>query len=161
VKGRSVLRFATEDSYAVDARTLRAFAHVLARHEDRAKYSAPMLEQAREQLAELMTRRRQLVDMRAAEHNRQEHAGALSARSIRSVIKLLDSVKGGVGPVSIQTSTAALPELGRLQRRQIAKLVGVALLADDSGKRQGKRSIWGGRAALEVLRRAAPASALR
>jgi transposase len=160
----------------VDARTLRAFADVLARHEERAKYITPLLEEAREQLAELMTRRRQLVDMRVAEHNRLEHASAVTARSIRSVIKLLDkqlaaldaniddhmnrhfgkqrelldSVKG-VGPVTILTLTAALPELGRLQRRQIAKLVGVAPLADDSGQRQGKRSIWGGRAQVRAV----------
>jgi transposase len=127
-----------------------------------------MLESAREVLAELMTRRRQLVDMRVAEHNRLEHAGKRAAGSIASVIKmldkqiatvdrhiddhmdhhfrsqreLLDTVKG-VGPVTILTLTAALPELGRLGRRQIAKLVGVAPLADDSGSRQGKRGAHG------------------
>jgi transposase len=152
----------------VDARTLRDFANVLARHEVRYKYITPMLESAREVLAELMTRRRQLVDMRVAEHNRLEHAGKRAAGSIASVIKmldkqiatvdrhiddhmdhhfrsqreLLDTVKG-VGPVTILTLTAALPELGRLGRRQIAKLVGVAPLADDSGSRQGKRGAHG------------------
>lgn len=155
----------------VDARVLRDFADVLARHAGREQYITPMLEQARQTLAELMTRRRQLVDMRVAEHNRLEHAGPKAARSIHSVIKmldkqleaidrqiddhmdqhfgpqrrLLDTVKG-VGPVTILTLTATLPELGRLGRRQIAKLVGVAPLADDSGKRQGKRLTWGGRA---------------
>ena len=130
----------------------------------------PMLDQARQALAELMTRRRQLVDMRVAEHNRLEHAGTRAAKSIGSVLKLLDkqiaaidshiddhmdqhfkaqrqlldTVKG-VGPVTILTLTAALPELGRLGRRQIAKLVGVAPLADDSGGRSGKRRTWGGR----------------
>ncbi len=154
----------------VDARCLRDFADVLARHKDRQKYITPMLESARQELADLMTRRRQLVDMRVAENNRLEHAGKIAARSITSVIKLLDkqltaidaqideymdthfrsqrelldSVKG-VGPVTILTLTAALPELGKLGRRQIAKLVGVAPLADDSGSRQGKRRIWGGR----------------
>ena len=63
---------------------------------------------------------------------------------------LLDSVKG-VGPVTILTLTAALPELGRLGRRQIAKLVGVAPLADDSGQRKGKRRIWGGRADVRAV----------
>lgn len=58
--------------------------------------------------------------------------------------QLLDTVKG-VGPVTILTLTAALPELGRLERRQIAKLVGVAPLANDSGARSGKRRTWGGR----------------
>jgi transposase len=155
----------------VDARTLRDFADVLARHKDRAKYITPMLDEHRQQLAELMTRRRQLVDMRVAEGNHLEHAQAKqSVRSIKSVLKtldkqlgaidrevddymdrhfkdqrtLLDSVKG-VGPVTILTLTAALPELGSLGRRQISKLVGVAPLADDSGPRKGKRRIWGGR----------------
>ena len=160
----------------VDARTLRDFADVLARHKDRAKYITPMLDEQRQALAELMTRRRQLVDMRVAENNHLEHAGKRSVRSITSVIKtldkqlatieqevdshidrhfkdqrtLLDSVKG-VGPVTILTLTAALPELGSLGRRQIAKLVGVAPLADDSGPRKGKRRIWGGRSNVRAV----------
>ena len=160
----------------VDARTLRDFADVLARHKDRAKYITPMLDQRRAALAELMTRRRQLVDMRVAEGNHLEHAGKHAARSIHSVLKtldrqlasidheidehmdrhfkdqrtLLDSVKG-VGPVTILTLTAALPELGTLGRRQISKLVGVAPLADDSGPRKGKRRIWGGRADVRAV----------
>jgi transposase len=161
----------------VDARTLRDFADVLARHKDRAKYITPVLDEHRQQLAELMTRRRQLVDMRVAEGNHLEHATAKqSVRSIKSVLKtldkqleaidrevddymdrhfkdqraLLDSVKG-VGPVTILTLTAALPELGSLGRRQISKLVGVAPLADDSGPRRGKRRIWGGRANVRAV----------
>jgi transposase len=160
----------------VDARTLRDFADVLAQHKDRSKYITPMLDERRRDLAELMTRRRQLVEMRVAEHNRLEHAGKLAGRSITSVLKtldrqlkdvdseidqhldrhfkqqrnLLDSVKG-IGPVTILTLTAALPELGHLGRRQIAKLVGVAPLADDSGKRTGKRRIWGGRADVRAV----------
>lgn len=160
----------------VDARTLRDFADVLARHKDRAKYITPILDEQRQALAELMTRRRQLVDMRVVENNHLEHAGKRSVRSIKSVLKtldkqleaidgeidnhmdrhfkdqrtLLDSVKG-VGPVTILTLTAALPELGSLGRRQIAKLVGVAPLADDSGPRKGKRRIWGGRAGVRAV----------
>ncbi len=160
----------------VDARTLRDFADVLARHKDRAKYITPVLDERRQALAELMTRRRQLVDMRVAEGNHLEHAGKLTARSVASVLKtldkqlaaidseiddhmdqhfkaqrtLLDSVKG-VGPVTILTLTAALPELGTLGRRQISKLVGVAPLADDSGPRKGKRRIWGGRANVRAV----------
>ena len=120
----------------VDARCLRDFANVLARHSDRHKYVTAPGEAHREALAALVTRRRQLVDMRVAEGNRLEHAGTRTARSIRSVIKtldkqladidrdtdklleqhfntqrkLLDSVKG-VGPVTILTLTALLPEL--------------------------------------------------
>jgi transposase len=171
---KSMGRLAKTDR--VDAGCLRDFADVLARHKDRAKYITPVPEVRREELAVLMKRRRQLVDMRVAENNHLEHAGKHSVRSIKSVLKtldrqleaidhevddhmdrhfrdqrtLLDSVKG-VGPVTILTLTAALPELGSLGRRQIAKLVGVAPLADDSGPRKGKRRIWGGRADVRAV----------
>ena len=160
----------------VDARVLRDFADVLARHPGRERYITPLVEAARLELAELMTRRRQLVEMRVAERNRLEQAGKSTRRGILSVIKLLDKQLGvidadiddhmdrhfkqqrelldsvkGVGPVTILTLTAALPELGTLGRRQIAKLVGVAPLADDSGKRQGKRRTWGGRAHVRAV----------
>jgi transposase len=52
----------------------------------------------------------------------------------------------GVGPVLSRTGIAELPELGSLNRKQIAKLVGIAPLARDSGKQRGKRMVWGGRA---------------
>jgi transposase len=160
----------------VDARLLRDFADVLARHKDRQKYLTPLVTPARQELAELMTRRRQLVEMRVAEQNRLEHAGKRAARSISSVIKTLDKqlaaidehidknleehFKGqrklldtftGVGPVTILSVTAMLPELGRLGHRQINKLVGVAPLADDSGDSRGKRRIWGGRAEVRAV----------
>ena len=161
----------------VDARTLRDFGDVLARHKDRVKYITPMLDERRQALAELMMRRRQLVDMRVAEGNHLEHASHQHAvRSIKNVLKtldkqpgaidrevddhidkhfreqrtLLDSVKG-VGPVTTLTLTAALPEPGQLGRREIAKLVGVAPLADDSGRRQGKRRIRGGRSDVHAM----------
>lgn len=170
----------------VDARILRDFADVLAHHKDRSTYITPMVDAQRQELAALMTRRRQLVDMHVAESNRLEHAGKRAVRSIKSVLKtldkqlaaidqdvdehldlhfneqrtLLDSVKG-VGPVTILTLTAALPELGRLGRRQIAKLVGVAPLADDSGPRRGKRRIWGGRADVRTVVYMATMAAIR
>ena len=170
----------------IDARCLRDFADVLARHKDRAKYITPPIEAERLELAALMTRRRQLVDMRVAEGQRMEHATKLTYRSIKRVLrlldqqiaeidkeaddhldrhfkdqrKLLDSVKG-VGPVTIMTLTSALPELGRLQRRQIAKLVGVAPLANDSGQRKGARRIWGGRAEVRAVVYMATLSAIR
>ena len=146
----------------VDARLLRDFANVLASHKDRAKYITPMVDAQCQSLAALMTRRRQLVEMRVAEGNHLELANTQTARSITRVLKTLDkqlalidkevdehmdshfkdqykllnSVKG-VGPVTILTLTAALPELGQLGRRQIAKLVGVAPLANDSGATKG------------------------
>lgn len=154
----------------VDARMLRDFGDVLSRHKDRSKYVTPMFDPARELLHELVTRRRQLVEMRVAEGNHLEHATKATRRGILSVVKLLDkqiaqiekevdnylddhfksqkelldSFKG-VGPATIMTLVADLPELGKLDRRAIAKIVGVAPLANDSGERRGKRSIWGGR----------------
>ena len=56
----------------------------------------------------------------------------------------------GMGPIFQATSLALLPELGTLNRRQIAKLVGVAPMARDSGHSQGKRRIRGGRASMRV-----------
>ena len=170
----------------VDARCLRDFADVLARHKDRHKYITVPADPERELLAALMTRRRQLVDMRVAEANRLEGATARTVRSIRSVIKtldkqlhdidgdidqhlerhfkpqkeLLDSVRG-VGPVTILTLTSALPELGRLGRRQIAKLVGVAPLADDSGRRKGVRRTAGGRSEVRAVVYMATLTAIR
>ena len=170
----------------IDARLLRDFADVLARHKERERYITPVVTAARQELAGLMTRRRQLVDMRVAEQNRLEHADKNAARSISSVIKvldkqlaaidaridhnldqhfkgqreLLDTVKG-VGPVTIVAMTAMLPELGKLGRGKIAALVGVAPLADDSGERRGKRCIWGGRAPVRSVLYMAALSAIR
>jgi transposase len=170
----------------VDARSLRDFADVLARHQHRHKYITPVSDEKREQLAALMTRRRQLVDMRVAESHRLEQANPRAVRSIRKVLKtldqqlaeierdadahidrhfkeqraLLDSFKG-VGPVTVLTLTSALPELGRLGRRQIAKLVGVAPLANDSGPRKGKRCIWGGRSEVRAVMYMATTSAIQ
>jgi len=62
---------------------------------------------------------------------------------------LLRSVPG-VGPVLCATLLAGLPELGRLNRREIAALVGVAPLNHDSGTLRGRRTVWGGRANLHA-----------
>ena len=59
-------------------------------------------------------------------------------------IEILDSVKG-LGPVSISTFLSELPELGELNRGQIAKLVGVAPMNNDSGQKSGRRQTFGGR----------------
>lgn len=157
----------------IDARGLREFANVVASHKDRHKYLTAPAEPHREELTVLMTRRRQLVEMRAAETIRLDTAAKRAKRSILSIIraldkqielidkevqqhiddhfdgqrKLLDSVSG-VGPVTILTLLAALPELGKYSRKSIAKLVGVAPIARDSGNRRGKRYIAGGRGAV-------------
>src|SRR6185295_1260801 len=75
----------------LDARTLRDFADVLARHPDRDRYITPVIDARRELLAALMSRRRQLVDMRVAETNRLERATTpVAVKSIKSVLRLLD-----------------------------------------------------------------------
>jgi transposase len=63
---------------------------------------------------------------------------------------LLRSVPG-VGPVLSRTLLGELPELGQLNRKQIAALVGVAPLARDSGTLRGKRLVWGGRAPIRTV----------
>ena len=63
--------------------------------------------------------------------------------------EILQSVEG-VGDVTSATMIALLPELGTLNRKQISALVGVAPLNRDSGRKQGKRQIWGGRAAVRA-----------
>jgi transposase len=73
---------------------------------------------------------------------------------------LLRGIKG-VGPILSATLLAEVPELGLLDRRQIAKLVGVAPLNNDSGKHSGKRTIWGGRAAVRAVLYMAALSATR
>ena len=67
----------------------------------------------------------------------------------------------GVGPVLAHTLIALLPELGTLDRRAVAALVGVAPFADDSGKRQGPRHIRGGRSAIRQVLYMAAISAMR
>jgi len=170
----------------IDARCLRDFASVLARHPQRERYITPVADQHREALQALMVRRRQLLDMQVAETQRLASAGARAARSIGVVIKtlqrqlesidrdiddlmdqhfkpqrkLLEGVKG-VGTGTALALLAALPELGTLGRRAISKLVGVAPLADDSGQRKGKRRIWGGRAHVRSALYMATLSAMR
>ena len=138
----------------------------------------PLPDTVLQQLDALMTRRRQLLDMLTAEGNRLEHAAAPIRREITRQIRWLerritavdrdldDTIQRspvwrakehllrtapGVGPVLSRTLLADLPELGRLNRKQIAALVGVAPLACDSGTLRGKRVVWGGRAAVRAV----------
>jgi transposase len=127
------------------------------------------------ELKELLVRRRQLIAELVAKSNRKLRAGRLARMSIVLNIKwlskllekmnrqLVEAVKAspiwqaqtgllttapGVGPQLALTLVGELPELGQLNRRQIAALVGVATHAHDSGQFHGRRRIWGGRAAV-------------
>ena len=138
----------------------------------------PLPDAVLQQLEALITRRRQLLDMLTAEGNRLEHAAAPIRREITRHIRWLerriaavdrdldDTIQKspawrakenllrtvpGIGPVVSRTLLADLPELGRLNRKQIAALVGVAPLARDSGTLRGKRVVWGGRAPVRAV----------
>lgn len=73
---------------------------------------------------------------------------------------LLQAVKG-VGPISSRTLLSYVPELGQLNRKKIAALVGLAPFNNDSGQRRGKRSIWGGRGEVRAVLYMAAVSAIR
>lgn len=99
------------------------------------------------------------------EHERDDLEHELGERVRRSPVwreqdLLYQSVKG-VGLITSLTLLVHLPELGRLDRKQIAALVGVAPLARDSGKSHGKRSCWGGRAKVRSILYMASLSAVR
>jgi len=161
---RSLGQLAKTD--AIDARVLARFAEVLK------PAPARLGEEATEQLRELELRRRQIVEMIVAERNRlrtaprtadriQEHLRWLEdevRRTEKEIEGLIQSDPGleakaailksvpGVGRTVSATLLGSLPELGLLNRKEIAALVGVAPLNWDSGKLRGKRAIWGGRA---------------
>ena len=171
---------------SIDARALSHFARTLHTSERRERllYKLPTPEQ--DTLLAMVTRRGQLVGMRVAESNRLASAHATQRKSILVHLKMLDRqieqidddaqrqlkdhfkdklalLKGlkGVGPGTQAMLMAALPELGTLTHREIAKLVGVAPLNCDSGKFKGKRTTWGGRANVRAALYMAVLSAAR
>lgn len=142
-----------------------------------------------DQMSAWVSRRKQLVEMLAAEKNRLKMTRDATVREqIEAHIRwlegqitalndqinqlvvadpcwqatgaVLQSVPG-VGPVVVATLLAELPELGHLNRQQIAALVGVAPLNRDSGQRRGKRHVAGGRAAVRRVLYMAALTAIR
>jgi transposase len=178
VNPRQVRDFAR--ALGILAKTDQIDAYVLARFAEqlRPRTTAKVPEKQAE-LAQLVGRRRQLVELRTAEKNRLETSTAKTVRkSIQRVLGLLekqiaaiekdilalvqsdDHWKGkgdvlgsvpGIGPVTIASLLADLPELGMLNRQQIAALVGLAPFNRDSGQFRGRRSIAGGRAAVRSV----------
>lgn len=171
---------------AIDARVLSHFARTLYHSEKGVQLLMRLPDAGQVALHALMTRRKQLVEMRVAEDNRFamcEKAQRKSIDAVRKVLnreigkieqdmdgylkehfakqlKLIDKCKG-IGPVTQASLMAALPELGTLSHEQIAKLVGVAPLNSDSGKHKGKRITWGGRADIRCVLYMATLSAMR
>lgn len=164
---------------ALDARLLAVMARLF--HDRLRRYDAPAPWQR--QLRDWLRRRGQLVI--SVQAHKQQMAMASTAvrklmaatlaamkreltaidRVVRALLKThatpaLCSSKG-MGPIFQATSLALLPELGRLSRQQIAKLVGVAPMNRDSGQSQGKRRIRGGRAPMRVALYMATLSAVR
>lgn len=139
-------------------------------------------------LEALTARRRQLVEMLTMERNRLAGAPASVRRDLKAHIrwleKRLDDVDGeikrliercealragealirsapGAGPLLAATLLGSVPELGRLNRREIAALVGVAPFNCDSGRYRGSRHVFGGRAAVRTVLYMATLSAIR
>jgi transposase len=152
---------------ALDAQVLARFAEVVR------PTPRPLPDPQAQEFAALLARRRQLVGMLTAERQRldtalpavrayiERHVGWLEQevadldRTLgervqaspvwRAQEQLLRSVPG-VGPTTALTLLAELPELGRLDRKAIAALVGVAPFTCESGTLRGRRIVWGGRA---------------
>jgi len=133
-------------------------------------YQLPSPEQA--QLAELVARRYQLVQMKATEQTREKQSADAIKQSIKRHLQWLESeiqsidtdlgqrIKShpsfqelderlqsvpGIGPATSATLLAELPELGKISGKEIAALVGLAPYAADSGRHRGQRRIIGGR----------------
>lgn len=167
----------------VDAAVLAAFAKAI-RPQVR-----PLKDEESRALDDMVNRRRQLIGMRVQETHRLASAASKPLqKSLKKHIAWLDKQIGeadqdltrrlrdsqawrakedllksipGVGAVTTVTLLAKCPELGTLNRREIAALGGVAPLANDSGKRHGKRVIWGGRAEIRAVLYMASVSAMR
>lgn len=168
---------------AIDAAVLAEFARAVR------PQARPLKDADTQALDELLTRRRQLVGMRTQEVLRlgqarskaqqkslKEHIAWLEKRIAsldddlqsrlrasdiwRTKDNLLQSIPG-IGAIASTTLLAKCPELGSLDRRQAAALVGLAPLARDSGKFRGKRFIWGGRAEVRSVLYMATIAAMR
>jgi transposase len=175
VNPRQVRGFAR--AIGLSAKTDRLDAALLARFaRDLRPPVRPLPSENQRLLQELLARRRQLIEFRSAENNRLKQTRSKDVK--RSIQKMLDVLQKqldqlqqqldeaiqncdclkakdellqsapGVGAVVSHTLLIELPELGTLNRRQIACLVGVAPLNRDSGIMRGKRMVWGGRAAV-------------
>ena len=169
-------------THAVDAEVIARFAEAT-RPEPR-----PLPDEATQELAELVGRRRQIIAMMVAERQRAGRLPTRLKRSCERVVRMLerelaaldtdidDSVRGspawrekedllasipGIGSITARTLIAELPELGQLDRRRIASLVGIAPFTRQSGQWRGKSFIGGGRGSVRAALFIATLSAMR
>lgn len=171
------------------AKTDRIDAHLIAEYAFRIKPEPQEIKEEVEiRLAALVSRREQLVEMRCTEKNRldtmhssmkadvREHIAWISTQieTIEEEVKqLIDSIPAwkiqvkrletipGVGFITAITIIAEMPELGQLNRQKIAALAGLAPFNRDSGKKRGKRRIFGGRRGIRRVLYMACLSAIR
>jgi transposase len=156
---------------SIDARVLARFAQAVR------PAVRPLPNEITLELRALIARRRQITEMIVAERNRLGAASKSVRKRIDAHIRWLEGELGradkdldqsirqspiwkeneellrsvpSIGPVISRTVLAELPELGQLNRKQIAALVGVAPLNRDSGTLRGRRAIWGGRATVRA-----------
>jgi transposase len=187
VNARQVRDFAK--SIGQLAKTDRIDAGVIARFASAVKPELrPVKDTPSQELTGLVTRRRQIVDMIIAETNRLKASSRRTGRDIQAHIRWLqkrlkqvdDEIKRdikngplwrtrdhilqsapGVGPTTSATLISCLPELGQLDNKKIACLIGVAPLNRDSGRYKGRRTIWGGRAQVRAVLYMSTLSAMR
>lgn len=187
VNPRRVRNFAGAEQQL--AKTDRLDARLLAQFGQQIRVRlTPPPPQRQAELAALVARRGQVIALRTQEKNHLEQAHAKAKPSIQRVLKCLNQQiekldqaiaaliadeddwrrrdqimqsAQGVGPVTAATLLADLPELGRLNRQEIAALVGVAPWPNDSGPRKGQRSIWGGRQRIRNVLHMAALAAMR
>lgn len=167
----------------IDARVLAQFAGVVGPR------PLEKLPEKQAELDALVTRRRQLIELRTMEKNRLGQASLKSTQ--KSIVRILDAIRKqlkdvdrmilklveshddwrrtaaivesvpGVGKVTSATLVAELPELGKLDRQAVAALAGLAPYNNDSGPRMGQRSIRGGRAGVRCVLYMAALSGMR
>jgi transposase len=157
---------------AIDAQTLAHFGEAMK------PPVLPIESETARQLGELISRRRQLVEMSTAEKNRRDRSRGKTLADIEAHIDYLDKrlqqinqaieeltqnnqewiekvnllkTTPGIGQVISTTLVSDLPELGQLTAKQISRLVGVAPINHDSGQHKGKRMINGGRAHVRAI----------
>ena len=174
VNPRQVRNFAK--ATGILAKTDAIDARVIARFAEAVKPDVrPLKDRQTSELSALVTRRRQIIEMIVAENNRLKLANKRNKKDIKDHIqwlkKRLDKIESdigkmiqnspiwrckddilqsvpGIGPVTSASLICDLPELGVLSRKKIAMLAGLAPLNCDSGKYNGRRRIWGGRASV-------------
>ncbi|WP_022728091.1 IS110 family transposase [Fodinicurvata sediminis] len=154
----------------LDAAVIAHFAEAVHPH------PRPIADGAARMLGELVARRRQVLEMMVSEKMRRSHmSNPRTLRSVKAVLKVLEAqlkdIDGeisttirntpawrekddllqsmpGIGPKTARVLIAELPELGRLDRRSISALSGLAPFPRDSGRMRGRRTICGGRRAV-------------